>query len=361
MNPLSFSRPQYTPTLCRVAAISLLLPLHATRATSCGIGGLSTGMASTPTDPSKRARTDEQESGQATPIVRSDLAALLEVQRVEIAEASAASTHKLLLKYDEIQKQKFAVIDSKILSLQKMHATQQREIEELRHSIATNANDAADIRKKLVTAAHVTADPDFDHQWDREPDRSVLSIGTPDLVSKEELTKSLQPWLDRLELVSQPWQVLGPTMGRNFTIAFDTNEHGVGALRAAKANDLLFNKEAKEWEKLYVPDPEGKALQIYISPDNSPKVRREQTLCKRLVTAIVHVHPDLKDKVYFNRRARNVCIRRKAVAKIEATSFEVFTPLWVYEQVAKSGLDKEAIVEHFKSITGLAPEEVYRV
>ncbi len=318
-------------------------------------------MASMAQDPPKRPRTDEQEANPTTPLVRSDLAELLETQRKDIAEASAASTQKLLVAYDEIQKHKFAVIDTKILSLQKMHASQQREIEELRHSIAVNANDSADIRKKLVTAAHITADPDFDHQWDRDPDRSVLAIGTPDLVSKDELSKSLQPWLDRLELVNQPWQLLGPTMGRNFSLAFDNNEHGVGSLRATKANDLLYNKDSKEWEKLFVNDPEGKSLQIYISPDNSPKVRREQTLCKRLVSAIIQVHPDLKDKVYFNRRARNICIRRKSIAKVEASSFEVFEPMWVYEQIAKYGLNKDAIVEHFKSITGLAPEEVYRV
>ena len=41
-----------------------------------------------------------------------------------------------------------------------------------------------------------------------------------------------------------------------------------------------------------------------------PRRRAHLTAC------CVHIHPELEDQIYLNRRARNLCIRRKAVAKI---------------------------------------------
>ena len=214
--------------------------------------------------------TPKQDQAPEAPIVRSVLDALFEAHRKDLIEASVASTQKLLVACDEIQKNKIAAIDQKILALQAQNQSQQQEIDQLCRAIAPNFNESADIRKQLVTAANIKADPNFDEQWDRNPDLSVLFIGTTDLVSKDSMSSAIQSWLDQLSLPEGPWQLLGPPMGRNFNLALDNNDHGVGILRATKASEPLRDKTTKEWENLYVRDPEDNQLPISISADKVP-------------------------------------------------------------------------------------------
>ena len=106
-------------------------------------------------------------------------------------------------------------------------------------------------------------------------------------------------------------------------------------------------------------DPENESVRIYISPDKAPKQRREEQLTKRLVKSFEKVHPN--GAPFYQPRYRAVCSAKKPIAKIEAKSCDDHKLVWNHEALPTSGIDKKKVEEHWRSISGTAPEITWSV
>jgi hypothetical protein len=203
--------------------------------------------------------------------------------------------------------------------------------------------------------------------WTRAPRQDVLTIGAAETISKDALFESVKEWLSTspLDYPDEYWRLEGLKLGRNFELFFNGEFRSPESayLKANKAN-LSLKSDSGIWEKLYAVGPNKNQVELFISKDQTPQLKREFTLSKRLLACIEKSFSGFvfSDKnIYIHRRL--MCIRHGNIdlAKIFADSFEVFTVKWNQEEVDALGLDKDALLASFHSKTGLASNRTWTI
>lgn len=289
-----------------------------------------------------------QEDPGDAPVLRNELDDLLADSRASLVKELEATTtahlNTTLRAFDAMQTREFERIQGDVSE------TKDR-VQSLESSLKDTIATVETLKHQMAIAEKVVYDLDEDNDaWSRDARREILLVGTAEIVAKTTLLESLSPWLDELGLDPGFFRLDGPPAGRNFQLVF-TGAPSIGARRARKANNLL-RQEDGTWRKLVTQDPEGEETKIFISPDASPKSRREKQLCKRLVRSFQHLYSS--KNFFYNSRTKVACCDGKPLARICADSFEDFRTEWVLSNLAAKQVDKDTVASHFANASGTA-------
>ena len=178
-----------------------------------------------------------------------------------------------LRKFHKMQTDRIDLIQNKVETISAKVDLHDSEISALRQEMLQ-------LRERIGLAEspnHVA--PPLPDSWERAARAEVLSIGAGDHIPKSLLEDTVKEWLEPLAIKREDWRLNGPPHGRRFDLVFNGLSE-IGAARANKANLLLRNADGT-WRQLQSKDCEDKPVDLFISKDQMPKERREETLGKR--------------------------------------------------------------------------------
>jgi hypothetical protein len=265
-------------------------------------------------------------------------------------------------------KQSVATLVEKFDSLAKSSTDADATIQAVTERVTVIAKGHHAVKERIGLLQEPTyVAPPIVPNWTRAPRQDVLTIGAAEPISKDALKDAVKEWLGTapLEYPDGYWRIEGPKLGRNFELFFNGEFQSPESayLKANKAN-LSLKQEDGTWEKIYAIGPTKKQIELFISKDQTPQVKREFTLSKRLLACIEKSFSGFtfsEKNIYIHRRL--MCIKHGNIdlAKIFADSFENFTVKWNQTEVEALGLDKEALLSEFRSKTGLASNRTWTV
>ena len=270
-----------------------------------------------------------------------------------------SQTDETIKKIQEVNVQRFNLAENRITELEKSMAILQEQNSELVEHVKELREAKEAVRAIEKNPSTPRKAPPTDSQWDRAPRADVLTIGAGENVAKKKILEAITPWLTK-DAGYDPslWRLDGPQFARKFDLVFNgANSGDTGARRANYAN-LLLRNEDRTWNKIFVKNPEGEDIELFISKDDSPKHNREITLGKRLEKAIKRAAgADREELFFFHKPSRSIKFKGKLLAKVEAESFEICEVMWLPKTLdeAKLADKKDVIKEDFHSHTGVAP------
>ena len=202
---------------------------------------------------------------------------------------------------------------------------------------------------KAMAIAETAASPqqalDAD-EWDRAPRLHVLELKSSDTMARGDVLETIKPWLADAGFTESQWSLAMAPLSLRASLVF--KGEATTAARRAKAANLALRLEDGTWSKLTVPNPtpapDGQprpTLQLYVSPDASPKVKAQMWMGKKLLNILKEEYPGLN--FAFKRSEAMVTVQRKDLAFIAADSREETAPLWKGVTVSDHDINKERI------------------
>ena len=312
------------------------------------------GMASGSAGTGKRVR-DEIASDNDF-VSRSDLEELLATLKQNIGndvkaaveQSVVANNTELIRKYDAQVQRRFADHDASLKDItdrcDKIDSDQVKmrdDIKRMQDALALAEAAPAQVRTALES-----------EEFDRPPDLTLVRLNTSELVARAAVLESISPWMSEAGLSDDHWDLLGDQNGlaRNFVVRFS----GPDALAARRARKCLAIRRMPDgtWRpNPRVNTPMNRSVEIYVSPDKSPRQLRTEQGGRKLLKAFRAVHPT--KSVHLDKREGVVNVEWKACAKVLAhPEVGVFTIQWNAAVVAELAIQKVQIKEAFDADTG---------
>ena len=314
-------------------------------------------------DGPKRGRLGENEQhppgpddGDGKYVTQSDLDDMFETWGKQIASAVADANKSLeatlksnmvdLVKnYDARANVRFTSIEAELAARKEKQEKQDAEqkaawaaMEKMHVSLAT--------AESLVPPKNVVADDEFN----REIDLGVFRIGAASMVDKPSVREAIQPWLDTVGVPLEQLELIGPNMGKNYSLRF-LGADGLAARRAKNTHTHTLLRAADgSWKEYHAVGPHDSRVRLYISQDKTPRQHRIEMAAKRLHRAVQQV---VQGKTaHLLRRDGAVSIGWKPVAKIQVVSADETIVLWNEAVVQELRVDKAAILAIFNAESG---------
>ncbi len=184
--------------------------------------------------------------------------------------------------------------------------------------------------------------------FDRQIDATIIRIHSQELVTLEEIKKTVESWAAEVAVSDFTTTVTGgaASPAQRFTVSLG----GVPATAAKRATKLLgtLRKSDGTWRRMQCASPNGRQVDLFIGPDKSPKQVRTEILGKQLVQAIKETHPQLP--IHLLRRDGVVKTNWTSFVKVEPSSHDVAVLRWDERVVAEKGIRKEDIAEAFERL-----------
>ena len=281
----------------------------------------SRSMASGSAGPVKRGRDDGVDQGDSESITRSDLDILFNTFktsfRVDIIEnvenSRARKMEDLIRGYDgSVQKRlgdhdaQLRDLDSRTQTIETSQASMKSDIKRLTEALA--------LAESATTSAEVTR-AFADESFDRLPGLSVIRFNTSELVSHSSILESIKPFMGEADLSENQWDLLGAPLGisRNSIVRF-TGSEAIAARRAKTCFQLRRLPDGSWRSNPKVTSPMNREIDVYISPDKSPKQLRTELGGRRLRKAFRAAHPN--GACHLDKRTGQVSVQWKPCARL---------------------------------------------
>ena len=189
-------------------------------------------------------------------------------------------------------------------------------------------------------------------QFDRQPDPAVLRANTSESVAKEAVLAAFATLFKDADIPDDGFEMVGGTMGisKNFTFRL-LGAPGLAARRARKVLDMRRRPDGSWAPNPQVTTPLGRRIDIFLSPDKSPKQLRTELGGRRLFKAFKSAHPN--KTVHLDKRAGMVSIDWHPCARVvPAQEQNSYTVQWNPTVVIRAQIDKEGIMSAFNANNG---------
>jgi hypothetical protein len=217
-----------------------------------------------------------------------------------------------------------------------------RDLEQLQAALAVAENVANSASQVIREDA-----------WDRDPDLTILRANTSENVSHASALAAIETWLLEADIKQDMFELSGDPNGiaRNFTIRFA----GTPVLAARRARKALAARRTPEgaWKpNPNVRSPLGRQLELYISPDKSPKQLKTEQGSRKLIRAFKATHP--QKHTHVDKRTGVVSVDWVPCAKVVANSSsdDPYTIQWNVAALEQSQVDKSRVMDAFNSSGG---------
>ena len=188
--------------------------------------------------------------------------------------------------------------------------------------------------------------------FDRAPDPTILRINAGEMIAHGAVLEAVRRLAREATLKYEQWELAGPPDGisRNFTLRL-SGADGLASRRARKILDLRRNPDGSWRDNPTVMSPLGRNIELYISPDKSPKQLRTEQGGRKLLKAFKAVHPN--KSFHLDKRAGVVSVDWSPVAKVEP-KIEVnqSTVHWIPGTIERANIDKEQVLGAFNAESG---------
>jgi len=321
-------------------------------------------MSSSAASAPKRGRPDDEpEMEQAGPqdvVTRQEFESVFDTFRkdffgdmvkdvtTELDKKCTGKLESLFRDYDKAVTKKFEAHEHDIADLRaRADATEEAQkkmkddIERIRAALAVAESAAAD-----VTAA-IQND-----EFDRDPDPTIIRLNAAESVAHESVKTAVSEWIALADIVDDQWELQGDPRGisRNFVIKL-RGAPGLAARRVKKCLGLRRNADGSWRPNMKVTSPLGREIEVYVSPDKSPKQLRTEQGGRRLLKAFRAVHPN--KATHLDKRSGMVSVEWKPCARVtpnaEPNSYVV---MWNHSVVTQTQVQKAQIMDVFNSETG---------
>ena len=237
-------------------------------------------------------------------------------------------------------------LDSRTQTIETSQASMKNDIKRLTKALA--------LAKSATTSAEVTR-AFADENFDRLPDLSVIRFNTSELVSHSSTLESTKPLMSEAGLSENQWDLLGAPSGisRNSIVRFTGSE--TIAVRRAKTCLQPRRLPDGSWRpNPKATSPMNKEIDVYISPDRSPKQLRTELGGRRFLKAFLVVHPN--GACHLDKRTGQVSVQWKPCARVvpqlSSASDASYVIQWNAAAVSELQISKPQIQSAFGSDMG---------
>ena len=238
------------------------------------------------------------------------------------------------------------VISIRALTIETSQASMLNDIKRLTDALALaeSSTSVSEVNRAIA-----------DESFDRPPDLSVIRLNTSELVSYSSVLDSIKALMSEAGLNENQWDLLGAPQGiaRNFTVRFVGTE-AIAARRAQKCLQLRRLPDGSWRPNPKVTTPMNREIDIYISPDKSPKQLRTELGGRRLLKAFRAVIPN--SACHLDKRSGQVSVQWKPCARVipqpSSGSDASYIIQWNVAAVSELQIDKPQIQSAFDSDMG---------
>ena len=274
--------------------------------------------------------------------MRGELSTMVNEQASTTIRTVQTSVESLIGNYAKSVDASHAKLEASLKTLQ---AVQDKQLAD-----QSDIQDRVKVLEQRLTLAE-RQEPDRtayqDASFHRPVDPSVLRLNTTSSTSREKLLEGLQDLFREASLQAKDYQLEpGDEFARRFTITL-TGAHDLASKRAGKILALLRN--ASGWRKFTTEASDGSETQIFIDKDKNPCMVKTEQSVKKLRAACAHKYPAKRFGI--NRDEGTVTVDWQLLFKLEYETSES-PPIikWHSETVTQHAIDRESVIEHFKSL-----------
>lgn len=316
-------------------------------------------MSASSARPNKRSPAEiDVDSAPGESVSRDELDGMLQELRSSLAEEITTAVNqkcvgqfeRMIRSYDTKVQDRLTDHDATLADLSRRIAASEAEQ-------ANTKGDLVRLQRALAVAESAAADATRainEDEFDRNPDPTILRCNLSESVSRDAVRAALAPLMEDASIAQDQWEIPGPPAGiaRNFVVSFKGTA-GLAARRARKVLDMR-RLASGEWRpNPQVTTPLNRAVDVYISPDKSPKQLRTEQGGRKLFKAFKAVHAGKTS--HLDKKTGMVSIDWHPCAKVipnpEPNSWVV---QWNPSVVARASIDKPSVMAAFNAGTGSA-------
>ena len=279
--------------------------------------------------------------------VADDVQKSLAASSKDMEDKLTARVESLVRDYDKTITSRFTEHDKAIIdittrtdSIENSQNQMRRDLEQLQAALAVAESASAGAASQAAR----------DDSWEREPDLTILRVNAAENIAHAAVLSAIESWLDEADIKQEMWELSGDPNGiaRNFSIRFI----GAPVLAARRARKALAARRTADgaWKpNPKVRSPLGRQLELYVSPDKSPKQLKTEQGSRKLFRAFKAIHP--QKNVHHDKRSGQVSVDWVPCAKLVANSSteNPYTVQWNLTAVQQSQIDKQGIMDSFNS------------
>ena len=253
----------------------------------------------------------------------------------------------LMREFDSATQRRMSDIEGRVIEVSGRMDDQVKAMQDMKKDIEKLKKGLVEAEVQQPTRASLN-----EENYDREPDVTILRVGAAELISKEAAVRAVKPWLDEADSDATQYEIIGPTLGRNFTVKF-AGTGGLAAKRARRAFAMLRGVDGT-WREMVAKSPLNKDIKIYVSEDKSMKTIKTETSAKRLMRAFKAVHPE--KEVHLVRRTGTISVAWVPIARVDAANPDDIRVMWNAAAVGEHSVNKNDIVMKFGTDAGASAQ-----
>ena len=242
-------------------------------------------------------------------------------------------------------------IEASLISLRANVEQHDDDIQQILGRLTLLESQSADFKKQAISldsrvviaeSAEPTAKPSG---FDRAPDTSIAKVNCNTNVSKDAIICAVQKLVQDAGMEDANFVIKAPDVSNRFTIQFK----GTGNIASRRASQLIMSLQDDDmhWKKIYVTDPTGAQVQIFVGPDKSPKRIRTEVLCKKVVGILKEL--GLAGDAFVNRAKGQISVAWEPLVMVEVGEDDAQL-LWNKEHMVRLRINKDRVTELFEAV-----------
>lgn len=306
----------------------------------------------------KRGRAEDGENDANDFVTKGELSEMLSKFKGGFAEDVTATLstkcgarmEELIRTYDTMTQKRFGEQDANISDLNARTAKLEEDQKKMDENVQRLQAALAVAESTTAEASRAVADEAFD----RAPDLTLVRVNASESVSHTVVKDAIKVLMTEADMKNEAWELLGNPAGiaRNFTIKLCGAE-GLAVRRAKKFMDLRRDAAGAWRSNPTVRTPLGRDVELFLSPDKSPKQLRTEQAGRKLLRAFRAVHPNRS--VHLDKRAGTVSVDWVLCAKVVPNPEPGSTTVqWNVAALEQTGVSKCQIMSVFNSESGSA-------
>ena len=304
--------------------------------------------------PGRRGRGDASADDGDVFAKKSDLEPLLSDFKESLGEdvrplaeqLTGAKVEDFFRNYDNGIQKRLSGHDAEIADLNKHIAAIETDHDKFKADLAKMQDALALTEATAAQTVRVFQEEDFD----RQPDLTLVRPNASELVARPAVLDSIKPWLSDAGFQEDHWGMIGGSSGisRNCPVR-SAGPDGLASRRARKCLQVRRQPDGTWRPNPMVVSPMGRRVEIYISPDKSPKQLRTEQGGR--LKAFKAVHPN--KNTHLDKRSGMVPVGWSPCAKTipnpEPNSCVV---QWNVAVLDRAGVSKQDVMNFFNLESG---------
>ena len=269
--------------------------------------------------------------------VREDLRKKVDGLHTAVSESFFAAVRRL----DERAERKFSAVESEL----KAH---QQTLLQLEQANSDLWDAVTKVRRDLSVAEasshqRVSAvDPSFD----RKVDITLIRVAAREMVAKDAVRDALDEWLQSSNVEPAHFKFEGSNVDKKFSLRM-VGLPDSAAKRVSQALGALRLPDGS-WRRMSCTSPAGRKVDLFISPDKSPKQIKTEMEGKRLLQAFKSAHPDCNP--HLARQDGVLSVSWIPIARISPQQEDLPTEvLWNMAAVRDQGIKRDEVMAAFRA------------